>query len=70
MMTIVLQLVTLQTVKAHLIAKGLRRVVDDDGAGQVSPQNPQVFDVVAVDAHAVLPEQPVPGESTIREHTL
>ena len=40
----------------------LRRVVNDEGVGQVSPQHAQVLQVVAVHEHARVPEDAVPDE--------
>ena len=48
----------------NLITKGLRGVVDDDGAREVASKDAQVLDVVAVDADAVLPEQTMPARKT------
>lgn len=45
----------------YLIGEGLRWVVDDDGLGEIPAQDVQVFDVIPLDADAVLAEQPVPG---------
>lgn len=53
----------------YLIGEGLRWVVDDDGLGEIPAQDVQVFDVIPLNADAVLAEQPVPGghrEGTIR----
>lgn len=56
----------------YLIGEGLRWVVDDDGLGEIPAQDVQVFDVIPLDADAVLAEQPVPeGHSpTIRSWHL
>lgn len=57
----------------YLIGEGLRWVVDDDGLGEIPTQDVQVFDVVPLDAHAVLTEQPVPeghSEGTVRGWSL
>ena len=43
----------------QLVAERLRRVVDDDRLGEVAAEDVEVLDVVAVDADAVLAEQPV-----------
>lgn len=53
----------------YLIGEGLRWVVDDDGLGEIPTQDVQVFDVIPLDADAVLTEQPVPegdSEGTVR----
>lgn len=51
-----------QTSKStNLVCKGLRRVVDYYSFGQISPKYVKVFDVVSLDAHAVLAKQPVPN---------
>lgn len=44
----------------YLIGEGLRWVVDDDGLGEIPTQDVQVFDVIPLDADAVLAEQSVP----------
>ncbi len=54
----------------YLITKGLRRIVDDDRLGEIPPQNVEVLDVVAVDAHAVLSEQPVPANIINPSHAI
>ena len=48
---------------AYLVAKCLRRVVNDHGFGEVASQNAEVLDVVAVHADAVLAKQPVPASA-------
>lgn len=53
---------------SYLIGEGLRWVVDDDGLGEISAQDVQVFDVIPLDADAVLAEQPVPGGHREENH--
>lgn len=43
----------------HLICKGLRWIVDDDGLWQISAQDVEVFDVVSLDTNTMLTKQPV-----------
>ena len=44
----------------YLVTEGLRRVVDDDDLGEVTPQNIEILHVVAPHAHAVLSKQSMP----------
>lgn len=44
----------------HVIAKGLGRVVNDDGFIQLPAQDGQVFDIVAIYTDAMLSKQTVP----------
>lgn len=43
----------------HLICKGLRWIVNDDGLWQVSAQDVEVLDVVSLDTDTMLTKQPV-----------
>lgn len=45
----------------NLIGKSLRWVVNDHRLGEISAKDVKVFDVVALDAHAVLTKQSMPG---------
>jgi len=45
---------------ANLVAKCLWWVIDDDCSRQISAEDAQVFDVIAINTYTVLAEQPVP----------
>lgn len=45
--------------RVHLICKGLRWIVDDDGLWQISAQDVEVLDVIPLDADTMLTKQPV-----------
>lgn len=42
-----------------MISKSLRRIIYDDGFGEVPAQYRQILDVIPVNTNAVLPKQPV-----------
>lgn len=44
---------------SHLICKGLRWIVDNDGLWQISAQDVEVLDVVSLDTDTMLTKQPV-----------
>jgi len=44
----------------NLVGKSLRRVVYDHRLGEIPPKDVQIFDVVALDAYAVLTKQSMP----------
>lgn len=46
----------------HLVAKTLRAIVHNDGLGEIPPENGEVFDVVSLNADAVLPEESMADE--------
>lgn len=46
-------------VSGHLVCKGLRWIVNDDGLWQISAENVEILDVVSLDTDTMLPKQPV-----------
>ena len=52
----------------HVVGEGLRRIVDDDSLAEVATEHGQIFDVVALDVHAVLAEEAVSGACELQHH--